>query len=146
MLRSKRTVICPCSAAMTARLWESVMSSKILALACAVLLLVGCAKENENSNQPVQVPTIDNKGQSGSGQACLSDLSEEVSQFFDGQLNPDQVSALWDCVSADVKEFQDLTTGDGPNGSYSDLALREFLQRYFIKNGKVSDGLLSSMM
>jgi hypothetical protein len=116
------------------------MGSRITALLLPLaLVLGGCAKRQEEAGKPV---LVDLKGHD----KCLSDMSDKLTQFFDGKLTPNEVAAFWDCVAADVKEFRDLTRGEGADGSYSAEAIKKFLEHYFIKNHTVTPGLLSSMM
>lgn len=103
-----------------------------------LLATVTCAKESEKPAPPIEV---DFK----TGGKCVTNISQEIGDYADGKMAPREVGEFWDCLGHAVSEFQRLTTGDHGD-SYSPQALRAFLQKYFIKEHTVDDGLMLSVM
>lgn len=112
-----------------------------VALGVLVLLFtLSCAKEKEQTRDAIEV---DFK----SGTGCLSDFGADLVRYVKAELSVREVEELWDCTAAAVRAYHRLTVGEGGNGEvYAPSAIRDFLQKYFIKSTPLTDPLLSSLM
>lgn len=115
------------------------MFSKSLALFLISLFSLSCARESGPSNPAIEVRL------KGDGE-CLSSLGSSVERYLKGRMSRAEVVEFWDCTAHAVREYQRLTSGDGPKGSYTPQALRRFLYRYFIKSNPLDDALLAHLM
>lgn len=113
--------------------YKQIISILSLSVLCA------CAKENINQNKPVQV-SLKESGD------CLTTISDKMIRFKKGELSDSQVASFWSCMQTAVSDYQRLTAGDQPDGSYTPFAIRRFLQRYFFKTQAIDDQLLLNLM
>jgi hypothetical protein len=98
-----------------------------------------CARENEPASPPIP---FDPKA----GAECFTDVAQKLKDYSDGKLEPAEIAAFWDCTSNAVREYQRLTSGDAPDGSYTPEGMRHFIEHYFLQGRTVSDPLLHQVM
>ncbi len=108
----------------------------VLSLSLAVL---GCAKEDEPHEQPIQV-LLKSEG------TCLIQFGSELDRYLAGSMSAVEVASFFSCLTAAAIDFEGITAGDLGRDHYSPQALRNFFQKFFIKEQKIPDSLLSSVM
>ncbi len=106
----------------------------------ALILLAGCHFHFRES------PGGEGSMQFGSSQpGCLSGAAQRISAFLKGEASQREVLAVADCFSSSLQLFGERTRGADPD-FYTPNELRGFLERYFLKTTKISDGLLREAM
>ena len=79
------------------------------------------------------------------GLNCLSQIGPTVSSYLDDKLSEAEITEFFTCMQKSFLMFEGLTRGS-KQGEYSPEEIRTFLHRYFIKDRKISDKLLSEFM
>jgi hypothetical protein len=101
-------------------------SKRTWVLFAGLVLPLGCAKENIARNEVIRV-------EFKSSSDCFSGLSQKVASYRDGKMSDGELKGLWSCVDQALSDYQRLTIGDRPDGSYSSASVAQFLTRYFLK-------------
>lgn len=83
---------------------------------------------------------------SESGQGCISTALPNISLFFTAEASDKQLAQSWDCLSGAVNMFERYVRGSVDENSFTDQEFRAFLEKYFMGELKISDGLLASGM
>lgn len=107
-------------------------------LTLIALLITACAREHERATEPLE---IELKGSSD----CLTQAPDKLKLFTQGALSDGEVRAFWDCASGALADFRRLTRGDVPGG-HTPWGVRRFLERYFLKNTRISNNHLGQFM
>lgn len=94
-------------------------------------------KETPIENEPIQMKASDS--------GCLSRASSTFNRFFEGIATESEVENLWNCASRSLQLFSQRTRGN-TSGLYKPKELRGFLEKYFLKEVKISDPLLREAM
>lgn len=82
---------------------------------------------------------------SGKGYSCVGEIPERVQDYIDDRLSEAQINQFMQCLQKSFLTFAQLTRGEDRN-SYAPEELRRFLESYFIKEHKITDGLLAEFM
>jgi hypothetical protein len=90
-------------------------------------------------------PPVKTKAISQSKLGCMNDFAAELTDYFDGKSTPEDVNRLGKCAVTSLQTFGDLVRGEKRN-QYTAAEVRDFLQRYFLKDTTISDGLLRELM
>ncbi len=81
----------------------------------------------------------------GPGQNCLDRALLTFEEFFAGETTQAEIDEAWVCAAETLAMFKKHVRGrDGD--SYAAIELRAFIERYFLTEYKISDGLLVEMM
>lgn len=103
--------------------------------------LSGCAKfglyESLAPRTPLQVK--------GGQTACLNNAGERIGQYLDGKTDPTDIEAMFQCADDSIQLFLDRTKTNTP-GTYQPQELRNFLEKYFIGEDKISNALILETM
>lgn len=92
--------------------------------------------------KPAEVPPI-RVGKVGFG--CMGNISKTVHSYILAELNAAQVTYFFDCMKFSFTSFGDYMRGEHRN-TFSAVEIREFLQRFFIRDRVISDELLAEFM
>lgn len=76
---------------------------------------------------------------------CLSNVSVDIKDYFEGKSNEQKISKVWDCTSRALELFANYTKGKNQN-VFEAVELRNFLQKYFLGNQKITDEFLNAGM
>lgn len=79
------------------------------------------------------------------GLNCLSEIGPTVSAYIDDEMSEAQITEFFTCVQKSFTLFGTYTRGS-KQGEYTPEEIRTFLQKYFIKDRKISDNLLKEFM
>ena len=79
------------------------------------------------------------------GMNCLSQIGPTVSAYVDDELSEAQVDEFFSCMQKAFVLFEGNTRGSKQD-EYTPNEVRNFLQKYFIKDRKISDKLLTEFM
>ncbi|OFZ22217.1 MAG: hypothetical protein A2X94_01805 [Bdellovibrionales bacterium GWB1_55_8] len=82
-------------------------------------------------------------GDSDSG--CLTGSFEKISAYLNGRASDQQITTVWNCLSRSLQLFSERTRGAKP-GVYTPDELRGFLEKYFLTDFHITDGLLRESM
>lgn len=77
----------------------------------------------------------------GPGQNCLDRALLTVGDFFAGDTTQAEISAAWSCAAESLVMFKTHVRGQSGD-VYTAQELRAFIERYFLTEYKISDGLL----
>ncbi len=114
------------------------MFSKILFF---VVFFTACARTDVSTNAPLEVQLR------GAGGDCLGHLSETLNTYADRKLSVTQIDSFWGCISQALTDYENITAGAGPQPDhYSPQAVRRFIEKYFLRNRRLSDALLTEVM
>jgi hypothetical protein len=111
-----------------------------LALAMACLLSSGCGLKVFD-HAPAQAPIV----VTGVETSCLSGIPAKVSGYLDGSHPASEVQALGSCLDQALDTFATKTRGANP-GWYSSEELRAFLNRFFLADSPIPQGLFAEVM
>jgi hypothetical protein len=110
-----------------------------LCLVGSLLFGNGCSiGESKKAKENLSVEARSNLG-------CLNGVSEKLSHLTSGKGSVQELDALEQCTVDAVKEFSKLTMGKEKN-TFSPAELRDFLQKYYLAEFKVSDRLLGQFL
>lgn len=107
---------------------------------CWTFLLFGCQASVQDSAKPQQTFRI-----VGPTEGCLESSASIVSKYFRGLATAEEVDKAWDCASGAIDMFTTYTQGV-ESKTYGADELRSFMERYFLGNLRISDGLLVELM
>ncbi|MGK5087469.1 hypothetical protein WDW86_07915 [Bdellovibrionota bacterium FG-2] len=85
---------------------------------------------------------------SGGGAKSTACLGESFQTFFDyceGKSSEGQITAAYDCISDSLKRFTEQAHGAKP-GIYTPVELTKFLEKYFLADWKIPEGLVTEIM
>ncbi len=117
------------------------MRSKFLII--SIIMTVGLAA----CSNPINDRPSNNNGISlGSSETqCLSNVSTDIKEYFEGRSNSEKISKVWDCTSRALELFANFTKGKNEN-TFEAVELRNFLEKYFLGNLKISNEFLFAGM
>ncbi|MCM2282860.1 MAG: hypothetical protein NDI61_13555 [Bdellovibrionaceae bacterium] len=81
----------------------------------------------------------------GPGANCLDRAILTLEEFFAGETTQAEIDSAWKCASSSLALFKTHVRGQSGDG-YTALELRSFIERYFLTEHKISDGLLTEGM
>lgn len=113
-------------------------SRRLLLFAVLAMFSAGCSLYE--GPPPVRKKEF-NQGALG----CLKDFNAKLVLYFDGKSSPAEVNRLADCSISALRTFGDLVRGENRD-RFTAKEVRDFMQRYFLDDVKVSDDLLREMM
>ena len=111
-----------------------------LVFVCLLMTGMGCNfhfREAPSSEAAMQL------GPSESG--CLNGTSQVIARYLSGEGTAAEISGVWHCLSKSLKLFSERTRG-AQEGVYKPEELRGFLEKYFLKNEKISNVMLDEIM
>ena len=76
---------------------------------------------------------------------CLSETGTVLSRYFEGNSSEREISSFWQCLDKSLQLFSEGVRGAEP-GIYKADELRDFLEKYFLKDKRISDNLLNELM
>ncbi|MDR3607655.1 MAG: hypothetical protein P4M08_09775 [Oligoflexia bacterium] len=79
------------------------------------------------------------------GSGCLNGSVDKISKYLHGNASEAEISGVWDCMGSSLALFENNTQGSVP-GQYKASELKEFLERYFLRNFRIDDGLMAEIM
>lgn len=79
------------------------------------------------------------------GMNCLSQIGPTVSAYVDDELNESDITEFFTCIQKAFVLFEGNTRGSKQD-EYTPGEIRNFLQKYFIRDRKISDRLLAEFM
>lgn len=79
------------------------------------------------------------------GMNCLSQIGPTVSAYVDDELSETEINEFFSCMQKAFVLFEGNTRGSKQD-EYTPNEIRNFLQKYFIKDRKISDELLGEFM
>ncbi len=104
-------------------------------------LLGGCAKFGLFELLPPRNPLRVSGGET----ACLEDAGTSLAEYFDGTATPAQVEEMFQCVDDSIQLFIDRTKTSTP-GVYQPTELRNFLEKFFFGESRISSDLMAETM
>ncbi|MCM2323430.1 MAG: hypothetical protein NDJ90_09230 [Oligoflexia bacterium] len=81
----------------------------------------------------------------GKDLGCLDGGTQTMVEYFHGHASSQQIGDLVDCMGRSLQLFADRTRGEA-EGLYSDQELKNFIERYFLKDTRLPDGLVRELM
>ncbi len=105
------------------------------------LLSGGCAKFGLNEWLAPRTPLQVKGGQT----ACLNNAGERIGKYLDGKTDPSDIEIMFQCADDSIQLFLDRTKTNTP-GNYQPQELRNFLEKYFIGEDKISNALMLETM
>lgn len=76
---------------------------------------------------------------------CISDIGNHISRYFGDHLSKEEIKTVMNCLKRSVVQFERYT--HGRNGdSYTPEEFRRFIERYFVKDRKIPDQLVTDLM
>lgn len=113
------------------------MSFRVLyPISLALILTVGCARENEPYTHEVEILA---------GEQCFDDLAPSLSQFIQGDLSAEGLVSFWGCLSQAIKSFEELTQGQNSE-FYTVQELQKFIEDFFLDSGTIRLSLIQEVM
>ncbi len=79
------------------------------------------------------------------GFGCMGNISKTVHSYILAELNAEQVTYFFDCMKFSFTSFGEYMRGEHRN-TFAAVEIREFLQRFFIRDRVISDDLLEEFM
>jgi hypothetical protein len=76
---------------------------------------------------------------------CLKDFGARFVDYFEGRAGDDEVNRLADCSIVALRTFHEYARGEDRD-RFTAEEIRNFLQRYFLEDIVLSDGLLRELM
>ncbi len=76
---------------------------------------------------------------------CLSTVSTDIKEYFEGHSTVVKTEKMWDCASRALELFSQFTKGKNEN-YFEPQELRNFLQKYFLGDLRISDEFLTAGM
>jgi hypothetical protein len=76
---------------------------------------------------------------------CLSEVLPVMQGYVKGEVSTTQVTQIWECFGSALDLFGRYIKG-GEDGRYSSRELANFFEKYFLKDIKISDRLLTEIM
>lgn len=110
---------------------------RLLKILAGCLVLAGCFNEPR--------PQIESMRVNGADTGCLSDTPETLQAFFEGRASEERIRGLWKCADGALGLFVEHTRG-AERGVYSPGELRDFLEVNFLRDIRVTDGLVKEAM
>lgn len=115
------------------------MSFRSIFLPIILLLVSGCAQEDEPYSNPPNLKL------GGPGRQCLAETGVILQKYIEGKTTDHEISEFWECLNGALLTFSDYTKGrDGTH--YESKEIRSFLARFFLGEVVVSDALLHQIM
>ncbi|HAR43084.1 MAG TPA: hypothetical protein DCS07_10730, partial [Bdellovibrionales bacterium] len=121
------------------------MFSKFHTLCFAILTLAasGLSACNFHFREAPQTETALQLGPSEAG--CLSNTASALGRYFEGNSTTREISDFWRCLDKSLQLFYERTRG-ADAGVYKSTELRGFLEKYFLKDKRISDNLMNELM
>lgn len=109
-----------------------------------IALATACSDEIEEYG-PKKINTGSQKQKGRSELYCLDNFSKQLSDYFDGKLNRNEVSDFWNCTARATEVFEDYAKTDD-QGVYSLKHLQNFVSEYFWKELPTDKLLLAEIL
>ncbi len=76
---------------------------------------------------------------------CLNGMADLIYRYWEGASSKDEVEEKWSCAESAITLFVERTHGKNA-GYYTPEELRDFLQKFFIRDFTLSDALMNEAM
>ena len=106
----------------------------------ATLLVCGCGVKLGEA-----APEEKSVAYSGKGYGCLSQIPQHMEKYINDEMDEKEINDFIRCMQRAFTSFAQLTHGRD-QATYAPEEIRRFLQSYFLKDRKISDGLLHEFM
>jgi hypothetical protein len=120
-----------------------VLSTRWLPLLCLSTLgmSAGCAKLGLNEPwMPRSALKVD-----GGNTVCLQDAGRRIDEYLNGNSSASDITHMFECAEDSVQIFLDRTKTRTP-GTYTPNELKNFLEKFFFGEGRISESLMTETM
>jgi hypothetical protein len=112
-----------------------------IALFLAVSALQGCARLGFGEKIPAPEPLKVRGGES----ACLNQAGTIIEDYISARTGVESINSMFECVDRSIQLFLDKTRTSTP-GIYQPMELRNFIEKFFIGEDKISNALMAETM
>jgi hypothetical protein len=112
-----------------------------LALIAQVSLLQGCARLGFGEKIPPAEPLKVRSGET----ACLNDAGRIIGDYISARGGAESINSMFECVDRSIQLFLEKTRTATP-GVYQPVELRNFIEKFFIGEDKISNALMAETM
>ncbi len=120
-------------------IFKNPLGMKITGLTLLFMITFGCVQDKDPYDLPLDIRTLSERNK------CLDEVGTFARSFLSQNLSEAEIEEFWNCTERVVRFFQTYTRGH-EDGSYTSLALKSFLEKFFIRSFVISPELLSSAM
>jgi hypothetical protein len=116
-------------------------ASAALAVIALVTSLQGCARLGFGEKIPPAEPLKVRGGEN----ACLNDAGRIIEDYISARGGPASINTMFECVDRSIQMFLEKTRTSTP-GIYQPVELRNFIEKFFIGEDKISNALMAETM
>ncbi len=111
------------------------------ALIAALSTLQGCARLGFGEKLPPLEPLKVRSGET----ACLTEAGTIIEEYISARGGVESIHSMFDCVDRSIQLFLEKTRTSTP-GTYQPVELRNFIEKFFIGENRISNALMAETM